>query len=140
MWNSLCITSSADSALNPPEPEPMIGKATVEKSCFCAIAIAFCTDARMEYSEARHSMLIPATWIMPLNGSLPAPVSTAPPSGIAPFLPSSRNGAIPPRRLIAPETPCGSRNHQGIMFLFHELTIASTSWSRRSPFTIRTSI
>ncbi len=51
--------------------------------------------------------------------------------------PNSRKGWYPARRLIAPETPCGSSNHQGIIFRFHALTITSTSWSSRSPSTIR---
>lgn len=34
-------------------------------------------------------MLIPATWMMALKGSLPALVSTAPPKGVGPFLPIS---------------------------------------------------
>ena len=42
-----------------------------------------------------------------LNGSLPAEVSTAPPSGIAPCFRSSLKGPVPPRFLMAPETPWG---------------------------------
>lgn len=40
-----------------------------------------------------------------MNGSEPANVSTAHPSGIAPNRPSSRNGWRPPRFLIAPDSP-----------------------------------
>ena len=79
---------------------------------------------------------MPATWMMDLNGSVPADVSTACPSGIAPIRPSSRNGWSPPRFLIAPDTPWGISNHHGMMFRFHALTIASTSWSSRSPSTM----
>ncbi len=60
------------------------------------------------------------------EGSVPGPVSTAP-SGIIGIPASSRNGPVPPRRLIAPETPWGSSSHQGKMFRFHALTITSTS-------------
>jgi len=28
--------------------------------------------------------------------------------------------------LMAPDTPCGTSNHQGMMFRFHALTITST--------------
>jgi len=60
-------------------------------------------------------MLIPATWIMPREGRRPADVRTAPPSGIGPWRATSQNGLIRPRRLIAPETPCGNNSHQGMM-------------------------
>src|SRR5512140_3452660 len=39
---------------------------------------------------------------------------------------------------MAPDTPCGSSSHQGMMFRFHALTMASTRWSSRSPSTTRT--
>ena len=54
--------------------------------------------------------------------------------------PSSRNGWSPPRFLIAPDTPCGISNHHGMIFRFHALTIASTSWSSKSPSTMLTFI
>jgi len=80
-------------------------------------------------------MLRPATWIIARNDKFPAPVSTAPPSGIQPLRANSRNGAFPALRLIADETPCGNSNHQGMMFRFQALTITSTFWSSRSPST-----
>ena len=63
-----------------------------------ARAIAFRTESRIDRSDARHSMLIPATWMIALNGNRPAEVSTAPPSGIEPCLRSSLKG---PCRLAA---------------------------------------
>ena len=45
--------------------------------------MAFLTESRIDRSDAFQNILIPATWMMPLNGNLPAEVSTAPPSGIA---------------------------------------------------------
>src|SRR5208337_1603006 len=89
----------------------------------------------MDHSDARQSMLIPATWMIALKGSRPAEVRTAPPNGIEPCLASSLKGPVPPRRLIAPDTPWGSKSHHGMMFRFQALTITSTSWSRRSPWT-----
>jgi hypothetical protein len=50
-------------------------------------------------------MLIPATWRMALKGSRPAEVKTTPPSGIDPCFANSLKGPVPPRLLIAPETP-----------------------------------
>jgi hypothetical protein len=85
-------------------------------------------------------MLIPATWIIDLNGKRPADVSTACPGGIAPIRPSYRNGCRLARRLIAAETACGISSHHGMMFQFHALTITSTSWSSRSPSTTVTFI
>ena len=52
--------------------------------------------------------------MMPLKGSRPAEVNTAPPNGIDPCLRSSLKGPVPPRRLMAPETPCGSSNPSGL--------------------------
>ncbi len=40
---------------------------------------------------------------------------------------------IAPRRLIAPETPCGRRSHHGMTFRFHALTMTSTSCVSKSP-------
>ena len=54
-------------------------------------------------------MLIPATWMIALNGNFPAEVSTADPKGMGPCFASSLNGPVPPRFLIAPETPWGSK-------------------------------
>src|SRR3954462_9553665 len=71
-----------------------------------------------------------------LKGSLPAEGRTAPPSGIAPSFPSPRNGPVPPRFLIAPETPWGRSSHHGMRLRFQALTITSTGWSRRSPSTM----
>lgn len=76
-----------------------------------------------------------ATWMMARKGRVPAPVRTAPPSGIGPCLATSRNGCVPPRRLMAPDTPCGSNSHQGMTLRFHALTMTSTGWSRSSPST-----
>src|SRR5262245_30416649 len=101
--------------------------------------MALRTDSRTDHSDERHSRLMPATWMMALNGSRPAPVSTAPPSGIRPLRRTSRNGSLPPRRLMARDTPCGSRSHQGMRFRVHALTITSTSWSSKSPSTTRKS-
>src|SRR5437868_6612665 len=39
---------------------------------------------------------------------------------------------------MAPDTPCGNSSHQGMMFRFHALTMASTRWSSKSPSTTRT--
>ena len=39
--------------------------------CSLAIFRALRTESRIDRSEARHSRLIPATWMMPLNGSRP---------------------------------------------------------------------
>ena len=51
-------------------------------------------------------------------------------------MPSSRNGSlVPPRLLIAPETPWGRSSHQGIRLRFQALTITPTGWSRRSSST-----
>lgn len=55
-------------------------------------------------------MLISATWMMALNGSLPADVSMFQlhrrvESGIGPLRFNSWKGASPPRRFIAPEIP-----------------------------------
>lgn len=58
---------------------------------------------------------------------LPAEVSTAPPNGIGPCFRSSLKGPVPPRRLIAPDTRCGSSSHHGMMLRFQALTITSTS-------------
>ena len=98
--------------------------------------MAFLTELRMDCSDARQSMLIPATWIMPLNDNRPAPVRIASPRGMGPCLATSRNGWQPPCFLIAPETPCGQRSHHGMIFLFHGLTMTSTSCASRSPCTI----
>src|SRR5262249_42483676 len=96
---------------------------------------AFLTESRIDRSDALQRRLIPATWMIALNGKRPAEVSTAPPSGIAPCLRSSRNGPVPPRRLMAPETPWGRSSHQGMIFRFQALTITSTAWSSKSPST-----
>jgi hypothetical protein len=55
--------------------------------------MAFRTEARIDRSDDRQSMLMPATWMIALYDNFPGPVSTAPPSGMGPFLPSSWNGA-----------------------------------------------
>lgn len=89
----------------------------------------------MERSLERHSMSIPATWITCRQGRRPAPVATAPPSGIGPFRPSSQKIPYPPFLLIAPDTPCGQSSHHGMMFRFQALTTASTRWSQMSPET-----
>src|SRR5271157_2437143 len=94
----------------------------------------------MDHSDARQSMLIPATWMTALKGRRPAEVRTAPPNGIEPCLASSLKGPVPPRRLIAPDTPWGSKSHHGMMFRFQALTITSTSWSSRSPWTTLTAL
>ena len=62
-----------------------------------AIRIEFRTESRIDRSDDRQNILIPATCMMDLNGRFPAVVSTACPSGIGPNLPSSRNGACPAR-------------------------------------------
>ncbi len=98
--------------------------------------MAFRTESRIDRSLERQSMSIPATCTIAFTGSRPGPVSTAPPSGMGPCRPTSRKGAYPARRLMAPETPCGSRSHHGITLRFQALTIASTGWSSRSPSTI----
>jgi len=113
--------------IEPTDPAPISGKAMDWKPFSAARAMAFLTESRIDRSDARQSMLIPATWMIPLNGSRPAEVSTAPPSGIGPCLANSLKGPVPPRLLIAPETPCGSRSHDGMMFRFQALTITSTS-------------
>lgn len=88
----------------------MSGKANDRNPRSRAIANAFLTLWRMLHSEERQNMLIPATWIIARNGSLPAFVSTAAPKAIGPWRASSRNGSSPDRRLIAPETPWGKSN------------------------------
>jgi len=90
------------------------------------MSIADRTESRMERSEARQSRLIPATWMMALNGSRPAEVIRACPTGNGPVRPISMKGWRPPRRLIAPDTPCGSNSHHGITFRFQALTMTST--------------
>jgi hypothetical protein len=109
-----------------PLPAPMAGTAIEAKPCRAASATALRIDCRMLISVAVQSMLIPATWMMALCGSRPAPVTTALPRGIAPCFATSRNGAVPARRLIAPETPCGMSSHHGMMLRFQALTMAST--------------
>jgi len=87
------------------------------KDCGCTglgVTVEFRTESRIDCSDARQSMLIPATWMIPLNGSLPAEVSTAPPNGIGPCFRSSLEGPVPPCFLIAPETPWGSSSPQGL--------------------------
>lgn len=125
----------AFSRFDPPEPAQMIGKAIDRNSVSLANDIAFRTESRIDRSEARQSMLIPGTWMIALINSFPAEVRTAVPSGMAPCLESSLNSVVPPRFLIASDTPCGRRSHQGMMFRFHAFTTTSASWSRRSPST-----
>jgi tetratricopeptide (TPR) repeat protein/cephalosporin hydroxylase len=68
----------------PPVPAPIRGKA-MERYCFSvARRSAARTDRRTDFSVANQSRLIPATWMMPRNGSLPAVVCTALPSGSGP--------------------------------------------------------
>jgi hypothetical protein len=83
------------------EPAPISEKAMDRKLFSSVTAIAFLTESRIDRSEARHSMLIPATWMIPLNGSLPAEVETAPPNEIGPRCRHSLKGPAPPRFLIA---------------------------------------
>ena len=104
--NSSSMIALVCSWLKPPDPAPISGKAIDRKPCSAAKTSALRTESRIDRSEARHSMLIPATWMMALNGNRPADVRTAPPSGIGPCLRSSLNGPVPPRFLIAPDTPC----------------------------------
>jgi hypothetical protein len=42
--------------------------------------MAFFAETRIDRFDALQSILIPSTWMMPLNGSLPAEVKTSPPS------------------------------------------------------------
>ena len=63
-----------------------------------ASARALRTDSRMERSDERHHMLMPATWMIDLNGSLPAPVMAAPPKSEAEGVP--RIDAAAPRDTI----------------------------------------
>lgn len=65
------------SGLPPPEPAPISGIAMDRYPRFAASAIAFRTESRIDRSDDRQKMLIPATWMIDLNGSLPADVSTA---------------------------------------------------------------
>ena len=44
--------------------------------------------------------------------------------------------AYPAWRLMAPETPCGISSHQGIIFLFHGLTMTSTFCVSKLPSTM----
>jgi len=118
-----------------PDPAPMIGKAADAKPSSSTIPITLRTDPRTDLSLARQSMLIPATWMMPRWGSRPGPVRTASPRGMGPCRPNSLKGANPAFRLMAPDTPCGSRTHHGMMFRFQALTMTSTCWSSRSPAT-----
>jgi hypothetical protein len=54
----------------------MIGKATDVKRWLETIAIADSTEPLIDSREERQSMLIPATWIIPLKGNRPADVNT----------------------------------------------------------------
>ncbi len=112
---------------------PITGKASERKPAPSATPIALRVERRIDASEARQSMSMPATWTMPRNGRRPAPVSTASPSRMGPAFATSRKGASPPRRLMAPDTPWGRSNHHGMMLRFQALTMASTSWSSRIP-------
>lgn len=132
------MTSSDRASSKPPEPAPSAGKATEWKSCWATSRIALCVERVMESADARHSRLMAATWMMARWGNRPAPVRTAPPSGMGPWRATSRKGCVPPRRFIAPDTPCGHSSHQGMTLGFHALTSTSTSWSRRSPSTSAT--
>ena len=62
----------------------MTGNATEWNPCSRALASAFVTESRMDCSDARHSRLMPATWMMPWYGSRPAEVTTAVPNGMDP--------------------------------------------------------
>ena len=135
LLSSSSMTSFACCSLNPPDPAPINGNAT-DRKLFSWVSRTACrTESRIDRSDALQSRLIPATWMIALKGSLPADVRTAPPSGIGPSLPSSRNGPVPPRFLTAPETPWGRSSHQGMTLRFQAFTITSTGWSRRSPST-----
>src|SRR5690554_7600940 len=81
------MRSSARSSSNPPEPLPMIGNATEAKPSRRTISMADRTLPRIDPSDARQSMSMPATWMMPRKGSRPAPVRTAEPRGMGPCLP-----------------------------------------------------
>ena len=48
----------------------MIEKAIERNPFSLANFIAFVTEPRIDFSDARQSMLIPATWMMALNWSL----------------------------------------------------------------------
>src|SRR5579884_3966331 len=131
---------STSAGETPPDPAPIKGKAIEHTPSCSAVCMALRTEFRIEAGVARQSMLIPATWMIALKGSHPALVATAPPKGIGPCRATSRNGCRPARLLMAPDTPCGSSSHQGMMFRFQALTMASVGWSSRSPSTIWTSI
>ena len=66
--SSSSITALARSGANPPDPAPIWGKARDRKPWPRANWIAFRTESRIDRSEARQSRLIPATWMIALNG------------------------------------------------------------------------
>ena len=109
------ITPSTHSSYPPPVPAPINGNPIDRHPSRCATASALRTDSRIDRSDARHHMLIPASWIIALYGSRPAPVTTAPPSGITPFRPNSQNTPMPCPPLDRPRYPLWQqqppRNH-----------------------------
>ena len=117
-FNSSCIHSLTCSALPPPDPAPMSGRAIDRYPRLLASVMALRTDSLTDHSDDCHNKLMPATWIMALNGSLPAPVSTAPPRGImlhrqtlngCPVsLAAHGRAALPPHHADCPVGPLGS--------------------------------
>ena len=85
---------------------------------------------RLPLSRMRVRVLSGTAWITQRQGSLPAPVTTAPPTGTGAFARDSRWISSPPLRTIAPATPppCAS----AVLAAF---TIASVASSVRSPTT-----
>ncbi len=75
--------SAAAASSKLPEPAPITGSAIDENPSCRAMRTALQTERRIEPSEAIHSMLMPATWMIALLGSRPAEVSLASPSGSA---------------------------------------------------------
>lgn len=75
--SSSFIISRTVSADPPPVPAPMSGNA-IELNCFSsASASALRQDCRIDHSLDRHHRLMPATWMMALNGRSPALVRAA---------------------------------------------------------------
>ena len=67
------------SAVPPPVPTSTNGNARDSKPCSLANALAFHIESQIDRSDHRHVMLMPATWMIDLNGSLPAQVITESP-------------------------------------------------------------
>jgi hypothetical protein len=87
----------------------------------------------IDRSDPRQSRSMPATWMMPAYGSLPAPVSTALPTGHRTPASQRPKRFEPGAALDCPGHALRRSSHHGNTFRFHALTMTSAFCSSRSP-------